>query len=214
MSLNPRSAEGDIHADQRGRIIGSHTATIALTFVFVFLRLLSRKLSRAGYWWDDLLAVIAAIFATICCVTNLIALHYGFGRHISSFSRPVGNERAFLRHLFIFEIFFNMAVLISKLSVLAFYYRIFPIFRFRRLVLWVALLSVVFILASLLVITFQCRPIHYAWDRVDGNIQGHCLNIEDYFVSSGSCNVAINLLIFILVRHDNSPTLLSCLTER
>ena len=50
MSLDTPSAGADIYADQRGRIIGSYTATISLTFVFVFLRLLSRKLSGAGYW--------------------------------------------------------------------------------------------------------------------------------------------------------------------
>lgn len=40
----------DLYADQRGRIIGTCAAIISLTFIFVFLRLLSRKLSRAGYW--------------------------------------------------------------------------------------------------------------------------------------------------------------------
>ena len=40
----------DLYADQRGRIIGSCVAFISLSIVFVFLRLLSRKLSRAGYW--------------------------------------------------------------------------------------------------------------------------------------------------------------------
>ena len=50
MSLDMPPAGVDRYGDQRGRIIGSYTATIALTFVFVSLRLLSRKLSRAGYW--------------------------------------------------------------------------------------------------------------------------------------------------------------------
>ena len=40
----------DLYADQRGRIIGSLAAIITLTVIFVFLRLLSRKLSRAGFW--------------------------------------------------------------------------------------------------------------------------------------------------------------------
>lgn len=40
----------DLYADQRGRIIGSSVAILSLSIIFVFLRLLSRKLSRAGYW--------------------------------------------------------------------------------------------------------------------------------------------------------------------
>ena len=43
----------DLYADQRGRIIGSCAAVISLAVIFVFLRLLSRKLSRAGYWVRD-----------------------------------------------------------------------------------------------------------------------------------------------------------------
>lgn len=40
----------DINGDQRGRIIGSCVSIIAITVLFVFLRLLSRKLSKAGFW--------------------------------------------------------------------------------------------------------------------------------------------------------------------
>lgn len=48
----------DPHADQRGRIIGSNVAIIALTIIFVALRLLSRKLSRAGFWVSDYLLMV------------------------------------------------------------------------------------------------------------------------------------------------------------
>lgn len=48
---NPLDKPGfNLYADQRGRIIGSCAAILSLTIIFVFLRLLSRKLSRAGYW--------------------------------------------------------------------------------------------------------------------------------------------------------------------
>lgn len=40
----------DIHEDQRGRIIGSSAAIFVITLTFVVLRLVSRKLSRAGLW--------------------------------------------------------------------------------------------------------------------------------------------------------------------
>ena len=43
-------APTDIHGDQRGRIIGSSVAIFVITDIFVLLRLLSRRLARAGYW--------------------------------------------------------------------------------------------------------------------------------------------------------------------
>lgn len=50
-----------------------------------------------------------------------------------------------------------------------------------------------------LTILFQCRPIHYIWDRVDGNVQGHCFNVNDFFIGSGSANVFLNTVIFLLL---------------
>lgn len=54
MSLydEPPLGEGgvDINADHRGRIIGSCVAIFIITDIFVLLRLVSRKLARAGFW--------------------------------------------------------------------------------------------------------------------------------------------------------------------
>ncbi|KAF6223058.1 hypothetical protein HO133_001110 [Letharia lupina] len=190
----------DLYADQRGRVIGSCAAIISLTFIFVFLRLLSRKLSRAGFWWDDLLTVVALIFSTVCCIIWLIEIPNGFGRHIYVFGPVLSIEKGklFLKGLFVFEIFFHTATTLSKFAILAFYYRIFPILQFRRLLLWVAVLSVVYMVSIDLTIIFQCHPVHYAWDRVDPSIKGHCYNVDDFFIGSGSANVGLNFLIFIL----------------
>lgn len=40
----------DLYANQQGRIIAASAALIVLTTAFVSLRLLSRRLSRAGFW--------------------------------------------------------------------------------------------------------------------------------------------------------------------
>lgn len=40
----------DLYANQQGRIIGSLTAILIITTLSVALRLLSRKLARAGFW--------------------------------------------------------------------------------------------------------------------------------------------------------------------
>lgn len=50
VSLPLGDAQMDLYADQRGRIIGSCVAIFVITDVFVLLRLVSRKLARAGYW--------------------------------------------------------------------------------------------------------------------------------------------------------------------
>ena len=43
------------------------------------------------------------------------------------------------------------------------------------------------------------QPIHYAWDRAEMGLQGHCFNVDAFFIGSGSANVALNFVIFVLV---------------
>ena len=40
----------DLHADERGRIIGTMVSIIVITTLAVVLRFMSRKLARAGFW--------------------------------------------------------------------------------------------------------------------------------------------------------------------
>ena len=51
----------DLNADQGPRLVGSMTTLIVLPTLFVIARLISRKVARAGYWWDDLLVVVACV---------------------------------------------------------------------------------------------------------------------------------------------------------
>lgn len=48
----------------------------------------------------------------------------------------------------------------------------------------------------------RSQPIHYAWDRVKDpeGLYGHCYNVDAFFKGSGSVNVFLNTLIFVLVR--------------
>lgn len=56
----------DLYADQRGRIIGSLTSMIILTTLFTFLRLLSRRLARAGFWVRKPLHILHCQKGNLC----------------------------------------------------------------------------------------------------------------------------------------------------
>ena len=45
----------------------------------------------------------------------------------------------------------------------------------------------------------RSHPVRYAWERVSVDVQGHCINVDKFFIGSGSVNVALNFLIFLLV---------------
>ncbi|MDI1491216.1 MAG: hypothetical protein OHK93_002423 [Ramalina farinacea] len=191
----------DIHADQRGRIIGSLVATLVITDIFVVLRLVSRKLARVGYWWDDVWAVIAMLFSNACIIILFCELPNGYGRHIYIWqpaTELARKERSWLRTFFVFELFFHTATTLSKFSILAFYYRIFSLMRFRTILIWVAVVCIVYMIGIDITIVLQCRPVSYAWERVDPNVKGTCFNVTKFFVGSGSFNVVLNFVVFVL----------------
>lgn len=122
----------DLAADHGPRLVGSMTALIVLPTLFVIARLISRRLSHAGYWWDDLLVIIACMLCYIQCICVLVSeRHNGFGMHIYAFQNPEVNTRVFLKILYIYELGYYASVGVVKLAILAFYRRIFPVQQLR-----------------------------------------------------------------------------------
>ena len=83
--MSPDHPHGfDIHADERGRIIGSMVSIIVLTTLAVMLRFLSRKLARAGFWvWPHSLHIET-------CFTNLGRSLMKFWFAVGRFAMPLG----------------------------------------------------------------------------------------------------------------------------
>ena len=57
-------------------------ALIPATIVAVFLRFVSRRISRMRIWWDDYLTVVALAFAIALNVDLLMGTFHGLGQHV------------------------------------------------------------------------------------------------------------------------------------
>ena len=191
----------DLYADQSGRLKSANIALIILPTIFVVLRLVSRKVSRAGYWHDDLLVLLALLFSYGLPICNLVStLNYGYGRHI--YILPLDTTPYFLKLLYVFEILYILTTGFNKLAILAFYRRIFPIQQLRLVLLIVTAIVTCFTFTNLIVVIFQCTPIHTFWDVGERMIPGyaHCINVDDLFLASGSVNCLLDFLITMMVR--------------
>ncbi|KAH3939755.1 hypothetical protein HBI56_224330 [Parastagonospora nodorum] len=159
----------DLAANQQPRIIGSVAATWALATIALVLRFYCRRLSKAGFWWDDYLMIPAYIFTSIVSwVTMTWMIQYGFGKHIYV-QPPTDIPKAvqvFLKSLFIAEICYTGTIAFAKYSILLFYWRLFHMNTFVRWsVIVLAGIVTMWCTAVFLIVVTQCRPLRGFWDK-------------------------------------------------
>ena len=202
--LPPADQPGfDLYGSHRSRLLGANIVLIILPTTFVILRLASRKVSRAGYWWDDLLIIIALIFSYGLTTCNLVSTQqYGLGRHI--YILPPSSTPKFLQILYAFEMCFFLTSCFNKLSILAFYRRIFPISQLRIVLLATTFIVLSFSITCLMVVVFQCVPIHAFWDVQDRKPGlSRCINVDVLFLASGGVNTALDFFLVLIVSSRN-----------
>lgn len=183
-----------------GEVIGASVPLLILPTVAVTLRLLSRWMSRAGFWWDDLIIVLACFLCWGPSIVNLVSLHYGFGRHLE----VLGEAALFhwFKILYSFEFLYTLAMASVKYSIILFQYRIFPVVQFRRILLWANHFVVCLTIVCVLVSVFQCVPVHDFWDTLAGTLRptsgGRCIDVELYFLIAGAINAATDFVLLAL----------------
>jgi hypothetical protein len=99
---------------------------------------------------------------------------------------------------FLGEIFYVLALGISKISILFFYLRVFPCKDFRRVIYGVMGLSAAYTVAFFFATTFQCTPISYAWTQWDGLHQGRCNDIHLQGWIAAGINIILDTIVMVL----------------
>jgi hypothetical protein len=103
-----------------------------------------------------------------------------------------------LKYYFLGEIFYVVALGISKISILFFYLRVFPAKSFRIQVYCVMALSVAYTIAFFFATTFQCAPVSMAWNQWDKLHEGTCNNIHLQGWIAAAINIFLDLLVMVL----------------
>ncbi|KAL8408130.1 hypothetical protein RB594_006798 [Gaeumannomyces avenae] len=133
--------------------------------------------------WNDRSSLAPSVKAVNITAIALIAVIVGLRIWV----------RIAIIHL-IFTAFWTASAAFTKLSITCFCMRIFPHnTSLRRALYVIAAMVVAHSVATGLVLIFQCRPIHKAWElSLNSNPQssGHCINL----VVFGRATAAINIL--------------------
>lgn len=149
----------------------------------------------------------------------ILGVHYGIGKHVlkvgvtntvkaitvcimpfgvSNIGPAMADFRAQIT--FALELIYVICHLAIKLSLLFLYRAVLTLRNPRFKAAWYAVGAYVlaFTAASILWYLFQCTPIHYFWDGVNGLKQGHCVNLKAEVLSVAVLNALADVLLLIL----------------
>jgi len=96
------------------------------------------------------------------------------------------------------ELFYLLAMSLTKTSILLFYLRVFPNHNLGRWIKLTIAVTIVYTLAFIPATTLQCFPIKLAWTRWDKTQQENCTNLHVVGWASTGFHIFTNILVILL----------------
>ncbi|EMF07960.1 uncharacterized protein SEPMUDRAFT_31767, partial [Sphaerulina musiva SO2202] len=177
-----------------------------LACLFVGARFVARpeRLHGSGYGKDDW--TILACMALLVPVNSFVELMTNNGLGTDNFTLSPRQITLFLKYFFVFTILYTVLVMLTKVSILQLYLRIWSedavSIWFRRTCWFLVAVHLVTILAFVFSEIFICSPVPYSWHFWDGLHQGSCANRAAQLYALGAINICYDVVVFILPLHN------------
>ncbi|KAF2708377.1 hypothetical protein K504DRAFT_381978, partial [Pleomassaria siparia CBS 279.74] len=160
----------------------------------VFLRIFTRLalVRQAGF--EDACITFAMILSIGLAVTISEQARDGMGMHIVDLSERqiINSQKAFWVSLWMY----NLARIMTKISVLLQYLHLFPTRRFRSVCYVVLDIVAVYGVWTLVGNLLICAPIDFFWNKAIPG--GKCLNEFTIWITNGGVNIGQDIVILIL----------------
>lgn len=181
----------------RGPTVLALTATvIALSTIFVVLRLASRIGIVKRVTLDDYFIILAWVFAFGLSFVVCYAVKYGLGRDQSTI--PSDHLQALSKLEYVFLVLYNPSLMATKTSILIFY---LSLAQMQRVFKWGSIGTMVVVnvagFALLILNIFQCRPVSDSF-IIPRPPNAHCTDIVTLYFSSAPVNIITDLVIVLL----------------
>ncbi|RMZ16238.1 hypothetical protein D0862_01324 [Hortaea werneckii] len=172
---------------------------IALFSVIFRFLARSRLLEGPGFGWDDWTILIA--LGLLVAASGLLDQMTRIGLGKDTWMLEPQHITDVLYMFFVLEFVYIGILVITKISILLLYLRIFPstVSTWFRVNVWIVIgLCSAYCLAMWFSILFECDPIGYNWNRWDGEHEGKCINARALIYSSSTINIVLDLMVFFL----------------
>ncbi|KAI1260364.1 hypothetical protein F5Y18DRAFT_405736 [Xylariaceae sp. FL1019] len=165
---------------------------IASTLYRLWVKTSRRSEGALGY--DDFLIVWATVAGVAECVAGLVyGAPHGLGRHVETLKPE--DVSTYLQGDYIFSHFYDFAIVSTKLSVLALYYRIFITTQTRIVISFTFALVFAWLVAMEVVLGLGCQPIQGWWDASQA-ATAKCVDKVAFTYSTNILNLVFDLWIF------------------
>ncbi|KAK3332226.1 hypothetical protein B0T19DRAFT_439083 [Cercophora scortea] len=206
---DPNGGEADVDTYDNsiipGILFGILVPHIVCT-LFILARTWSRLFLLRKWFLDDTLIILAWIFSTTVCIVYSIA-----AQTPNLHDTAPDEQDLYVMRTYIGLICYQLCLCLTKLSILAFYLRIFSSRPIERRLAWATVIAVLLYGIPLLFITiFQCHPASTGSSLSNDNPSKKCFTFIPLLISSASLHTAtdawlIMLIIPCIIRLDLPP---------
>ncbi|KAJ5041284.1 uncharacterized protein L3040_005832 [Drepanopeziza brunnea f. sp. 'multigermtubi'] len=195
--VKPADYDEPFGASKSWQMITSASVCMVFSTFWLGLRLWTRSRISRELGPDDYLIAAAWIFATAMCITEMVQCSYGLGTHL--WEVDVIKFSTFLQLNMVIGNTYAMALALSKISILAFYLRLFQKKRFRILVYLTAAFVISYTISGIFVVIFTCNPVAASWDlKLMMLPSTKCLNRPKAYLTAAAFNIMSDIFVISL----------------
>ncbi|PGH02239.1 hypothetical protein AJ79_07688 [Helicocarpus griseus UAMH5409] len=179
------------------RLVITASVCMALSSIWVGLRMWTRRYVTQMFGVDDYLVGVAWIFALVLSIGDIIQCQYGTGTHLWELRKD--DYVVFLQLQMVVGTFYTVSLPFAKCSILAFYLRLSQERVFRTAVYLTIAFIACYATSGLLVIIFSCNPVEGSWDlNVASQPTTYCVNRPVNYIAQASFNIFSDIVIILL----------------
>lgn len=163
-----------------------------LSTLVVLLRCYSRAFVLRSFGPDDIMIIPAQILTIASAVAIGLESKYGLGRH--AWMMPDENYIPYMKSFYSSIIVYNVAVCLTKISILLQYRRIFSNTVLRKVILFGLGFLICWGVTLCFLLPLVCVPVARFWDPE--NVDGFCLNSGTIWYVMAGVNVVTDFAVF------------------
>ncbi|KAK6838342.1 hypothetical protein RU639_000908 [Aspergillus parasiticus] len=168
-----------------------------IAFIAFVLRIMARMKCCGGeFGLDDWTMAVTMLLVIALSSLSVVLADTGLSKDI--WTLPFDNITRILKIYFFDECLYLSILPLTKISILFFYWRVFPKRSFRNAVYTVISLNVCYMIAFVLISVFQCRPLGGAWLHWDKEDQYQCNDINAQGWAAAVFNMVLDLVVMTM----------------